>query len=241
MKLGSLAFACYVYSRVTDYDNSYVELRQKTKLGLDLHRPAHRQALLGWLRAWGCRQFVVEHEQLASDEIAAWYDQWAGAFFPMETSLLDLSDAQLELVSAAYAGLAERTAGKKKSRGGKLSTVRVGPTGAAKILFGLRPNALVPWDGPIRAHFGVGGSAQDYTAYLCRVRDELQELRADCAHLGCAFDGLPVTLGRPHSSLAKLVDEYFWVTVTRKYACPPADQLTEWVSWVKNVAAQTAT
>ena len=49
MKLGSLAFACHVYSPMTDYDQSYVELRRNTKPELDLRYPAHRQALLGWL------------------------------------------------------------------------------------------------------------------------------------------------------------------------------------------------
>jgi hypothetical protein len=238
MKLVELAFACYVRSAMTDYDGPYVELRENTKPELDLRYPAHRHALLQWLRAWGCRQFVVEYEKLASDELADWYGQWAAALFPIETSLLDLSDAQLELVKAAYAGLADRTAGKKNSRGGKLSIARVGPTGAAKILFALRPDALVPWDDPIRAHFRLGGSAQDYTRYLWEVRSQLQELCTDCEKLGCVFESLPTRLDRPHSSLPKLVDEYFWVTITRNCPCPPADQLAEWVSWLQGGATQ---
>ena len=135
----------------------------------------------------------------------------------------------------------ERPAGKRKLQDGALSVVTVGPTGTAKILFALRPNALVPWDYPIRAHFGLGGSAEDYAGYLRKARSELRELRADCARLGYAFESLPVRLGRPHSSLAKLVDEYFWVTITRKCPCPPADQLSEWVSWLKNARPQAAT
>jgi hypothetical protein len=240
MKLGNLAFACYVYSSMTDYDQSYVDLREKTKPELYLGQPAHREAVLEWLRSWGCRQFVRKYEKLASDEIAAWHGQWAGAFPSMETSLLDLADLQFDLVEAAYAALVERPAGKRKSQDGDLSVVTVGPTGAAKILFALRPNTLVPWDDPIRAHFGLGGSAQDYTRYLWEVRSQLQELRTDCEKLGCAFDSLPVRLRRPHSSLAKLVDEYFWVTITRKCPCPPGEQLAEWTSWLQNAGAQAA-
>ena len=238
MKLGNLAFACYLYSSMTGYDKSYDQLRDKTKPQLELHYPAHRQALLVWLRAWGCRQFVLEYHELASREIADWYNQFARELFPKETALLDLSDDRFQLIERAYAVLVDRPAGERKSRGGGLSTVPVGPTDTAKILFALRPNALVPWDEPMRAHFRLEGSGQDYGQYLRKVQGELQELWKDCGALGIPFQSLPARLGRPHSSLAKLVDEYFWVTITRKCPCPPADQLAEWTSWRRKAGGQ---
>ncbi len=221
------------------YLDSYLELLEKTKPELELCYSAHRHALLQWLRAWGCRQFVVKYEDLASVQIADWYGQFAAALPPKETALLDLSDTQFRQVEAAYGALVDRQAGQRSAQDGGLELVKVGPTGTAKILFALRFRALVPWDDPIRAHFGLGKSAAGYAIHLRRVRAELRELRADCARLNYPFDGLPARLGRPHSSLAKLVDEYFWVTITRKCPCPSAQQLQGWASWLQSAGSQT--
>ncbi len=69
MKLAELAFACYVYASMTDYDSSYIDFLGKVGKDLDLTDADHRQALITWLNQWGCRQFSKECHELASNEI----------------------------------------------------------------------------------------------------------------------------------------------------------------------------
>ena len=65
MTLAELAFACFCYQRMTDYDGSYLLFRQATQPFIDLGNQAHRASLLIWLNQWGCRQFAIEyHDRL---------------------------------------------------------------------------------------------------------------------------------------------------------------------------------
>ena len=46
MNLAELAHACYLYSKNTDYDSSYVQFVRATQGAADLGSPVHRRALL---------------------------------------------------------------------------------------------------------------------------------------------------------------------------------------------------
>jgi len=231
MRLAELAFACYIYAQMTDYDSSYDRFREETIPQLDLKNNQHRIALIKWLNGWGCRQFALGYHDLASEEIHSWYQRFGDHFFSPDRSLLDLTSNDLALVEQAYAELVVRTAStRERPRGGQTKVV-IGPTGTAKILFALRPNALVPWDGPIRGHFRLNGSAHAYIKYLHIVRENLEEVDQACIELGHRLSDLPELLNRPTSSLAKLIDEYFWVTVSRRCAAPANAELLKWAAW----------
>jgi hypothetical protein len=38
-------------------------------------------------------------------------------------------------------------------------------------------------------------------------------------------------VGRPNSTLPKLVDEYFWMTISQGYAAPSRDLIGQWATW----------
>lgn len=231
MKLGELAFACYIYGRMSDYDSSYKRLLDATRPEIDLKSNQHLLALLKWLNDWGCRQFAKEYHTLAAKEIEEWYAELSQQLISKDATILSLTDESIKSVERAYADLVVRTASYRKSSSGRKSRVEVGPTGTAKILFALRPTALLPWDDPIREEFGLDGSAHSYGVYLRVARDYLEELSHDCKQNGFDLTDLPVKLGRPDSSIAKLIDEYFWVTISRKCPAPSSDELKCWVSW----------
>lgn len=231
MKLAELAFACYVYGRMTGYDSSYLQFLKETSPQLDLSNEQHRKALLNWLNDWGCRQFAIDYHGLASEEICNWYQDVGNQLFPLDRTLLDLSDSDFTSVRTAYAKLVNRTASKRNLRGGGQAKVEFGPTGTAKILFALRSNALIPWDEPIRSKFQFENSADEYAKYLKLVRKNLEELKDACERNGCGLSDLPQLLGRPKSSLTKLIDEYFWVTVSRKCPAPTSKELAQWAQW----------
>lgn len=231
MKVPSLAFCCNLYSSVTNYDDSYIVFLKATNPAPNLDLEDHRVLLLGWLNKWGCRQFAKKYHNLASEEIRTWYQEFKSTAFPREKVLLDLSEKEIEFASQSYERLTERQASKRKMRSGNLSTISIGPTGAAKILFAIRPNALMPWDDSIRKGLGFDGSARSYAEHLRKARAELEELSECCERNRYRLADLPSLVGRPTSSLPKLIDEYYYITLTKKYPPPGEESLRQWASW----------
>jgi hypothetical protein len=176
MKLAELAFACYIYSHMSDYDSSYVSFLNSTTPQLDLQLEHHRTYLLKWLNNWGCRQFAREYHTRASEEIRIWYQESGARMLPANATLLSLSNEDLAQIEQSYARLVSRTASRRRMNNGTETRVEIGPTGASKILFALRPSALIPWDDPIRKRFDADGSACSYTNFLRNVRTNLNEL-----------------------------------------------------------------
>ena len=134
MTLSELAFACFLYSRLTDYDSSYLLFIQNTNGAPDLGNPEHRGALLVWLNEWGCRQFALEYHEYASKEILSWYNVYGPTFFPKDRNLWELTESELASVGAAYASLLGRTASYRTATSSTFP-VSVGPTGAGKTRY----------------------------------------------------------------------------------------------------------
>ena len=228
--LSDLAFACHVYGGMSDYDSSYLRFMKATGGAADLGDAAHRRALLTWLNKWGCRQFKTDHHDQASSAILEWSNQYVGSLFPRDRELLHLGQTDVAAAAAAFQSLSVRTAS-HKTRKKSTYAVSIGPTGAAKVLFAIRPHALPPWDEKIRRHLGYDGSRASYLAYLGHVRSVLEELAGLCEREGFALADLPRKLGRPQSTLPKLIDEYYWVTITRGCKPPDPHTLRRWTNW----------
>jgi hypothetical protein len=230
MRLYELAYICRVYGGLTNFDATYVEFLDKTTGGLQFTDPSHMDALLVWLRSWGCRQFAVAYHGLASESILGWARQW-DTRLPDRLATLDrLPDEDMQTAVEAYADLRTRLAS-KRVRQGKTDDVQIGPTGAAKILFAARPRAFSPWDDPIRAEWGLDGSAASYCEYLARVREQVIKLCSEAARAGIPPEDIPRQLGRPRSTLPKMIDEYNWVTLTKRLLPPEPDEMAKWYRW----------
>jgi len=229
LRLSELAFACRVFGALTDYGDSYRRFLCATKGSPDLRLAAHRKALLRWLNAWGCRQFAVAHHKDASKEILSWYGEYSDKLCPKDRRLLELSEPELAVVGTAYEALSRRTASYKK-RGEEAFPVSIGPAGAAKILFTIRPRALLPWDAGIREGLGHSGSGASYVCYLRGAKMLLENLAVQCQRHGLELSSLPQKLGKPDSSVAMLLNEYYWITWTKRCA-PDSDTFQRWAKW----------
>jgi hypothetical protein len=220
LTLSALRDACREYRDSTNYDLSLRTLRNSTaRGGLSLEDRKHRLALLTWLNAWNCRQFKKEYHGEASQELLEWGRKWVASLPQQHQHLTHLSDRELTLSARAYGDLSGRRACLRE-RAGQQVPVTFGPTGAAKILYALRPEVFPPWDTSIRHGLGFDGSWGSYRRFLVCVKARIEEVFADAERLGLQAHEIPAEVGREEMSLPKLIDEFHWVTLTAGYQPP---------------------
>ncbi|WP_329581292.1 MmcQ/YjbR family DNA-binding protein [Kitasatospora sp. NBC_01250] len=207
--LAELRFAAGVFAGLGAVDAGWERWAAVVAAAPDLARPEHRAALHRWLNSWGCRiRYPREGEpDLFSAALKGW---WAahGAELP-DASLAVLTEGQLDALAAAYAELAALRVSPSRT---------LGPTAAAKALYALRPAAVMPWDAAIaqRLHGSRDGAA--FRRHLACGR---RWARAVIAESGLDEGELPRELGRPAVSLAKVLDDYLYVTITAGITAAP--------------------
>ena len=116
----------------------------------------------------------------------------------------------------------------------ELKQVRgLGPTITSKILFAVRPEATIPWDAPIQGQFMLHrGKRNDYRSMLALSKREAALVIADAARCGVAHEQcIPAAIGSPVRTLVRRLDEYHWVTITRRHEVPSAQELKQWTGW----------
>jgi hypothetical protein len=203
--LADLHWTALVFNGFAGVDTTWLRLAETTKPAVDLSRADHRALLLRWLNSWGCRiRYPRDGEPAPFDtSISAWWSSWRSAL--PSVSLAQLSDGDIDTVAAAYAALAavEVSAGRTRRT--------LGPTAAAKALYALRPQAIMPWDAAIAAW--LHGS-RDGPAFGWHLRLGRAWAAAIIAESGGDEDAVPGLVGRPAMSLAKILDEYLYVTIT---------------------------
>ena len=231
MRLFELAYTCRLFGELVGVDSATAELESVTRGRIDLDDEAHAKALLVWLNKWGCRQFAIAHHGEAGRMLAEWGDLWLPVLPKPSASLSQLKDRQLEVTADAYADVKDRQASRRVLKDGRDSVVTVGATGAAKILHAVRPRVLPPWDDPMRAALGLAGDRDGYLQYLVDVQTHCRNIEAEAAAAGIAARDIPAALGRPASSLPKMIDEHYWITLTRGHVPPADDELSRWAEW----------
>jgi hypothetical protein len=168
----------------------------------------HRQALLRWLNAWGCRiRYPGRDEPDPFDaNVGAWWQRWETTLPAPSVTLAGLDDATIDDLGAAYQDLASViVADRPRARS-------LGPTAASKLLHALRPRALMPWDEAIARRLHGARSAATYAAHQRLGR---AWSRAVLAQAGTDEDALAASWGTPGRSLAKMLDDYCYLTYTR--------------------------
>jgi hypothetical protein len=211
--LGTEEIAGYLqdYAALTGWDARSQQLFHAIGDQADLADDAHCEAVLNWLRAWGCRHLRRVDTDRTADVLRAWWDEWGAELPAPGTGLVDLDAAALAALVGAYEALrTARAVG--RAVGTRDVVVVLGDTAAAKALFALRPTVFVPWDDPVRHAFGWWGGGPAYAELLGLAASTLSEL---AERLGVTVDGLPDLLGRPQSTPPKLLDEFLWVRVTK--------------------------
>ena len=204
--------ALYAFGSLVGDDRRTNELRAATGTHIDLSRTAHRDALLLWLRQWGCRHLRTADNARSSQALLAWWKRHASDLPGARATLAGLGPRAFAKAGRAHADLARRPAARRRHQDGEVD-VTFGSTAAAKAMFALRPEVFPPWDEPMRSAFGwTGLDPSHYEAFLELSKDALDRL---AQRAGVRIDELPAHLGRPNSTPARIVDEYLWMKLTR--------------------------
>lgn len=209
--IAELHAACSAYASSGNFDRSYAAFVKATGGAPNLAREDHRMALLKWLNAWGCRQFSLECHALASEELLCWNVEFIDKIPAPSMTLIDLPESSLPDIHDAYNSLCLKTASLRASRRGTFpSSIKFSETGASKILFALRPDIFLPWDRAIRENFIKARPCSSYVNFLWEAKTLALKIKTECERKGISLAALPALLGRPHSSIPKLLDEYNW-------------------------------
>jgi hypothetical protein len=178
----------------------------------DLADPAHAVRLRKWLNQWTCRIGYPKagEADVFAGSLASWWIDVKDMLPAEHQRLAQLADAPLQAVGHAYAELYRRPAA--VSRAGTIRSV--GPTAAAKLLYFVRPLAVTAWDKAISARTGRGDDAAAFLRHLTACRSWAQNLEAEAGRLGLKPSEIGPSLHRPASSVAKLIDEWLYATIT---------------------------
>jgi hypothetical protein len=203
--LDDLRASSATFTSLGDVDRATRELWAVTGRRLDLAVPGHRDALLTWLNAWGCRIRLPRPGESTpfQDSIGAWWEEWAGAL--PSRPLHRLTDSDVRRLGEAHASLAALpvTAG--------VPIRRLSSTAAAKALFALRPQTVMPWDAAIALALHGARDGDAFARHQALGREWSRSLLAGT---GLTESRLTAAARRPGSTLARLLDEYCFVHIT---------------------------
>lgn len=222
-----MAIVGLMFNSMSSYNNSLIKFRSATGNRIGLNRLEHRLSLLQWLNDWGCRHLQKDQHHVAEQSILEWYEKNRGILLNGQTPIGELSDQEIKDIAGAYGNLKEMV-GARRIRQGKNSNVHIGATASSKILFALWPKAIMPWDDAMRKSFGCDGSASSYSDYLKTIREMAQKINTLCRNKGFQISELPGIIGRPDSTALELINEYIWVTETRKIKLPASEIVKKW-------------
>jgi len=211
-----VAYASRLF-REYDYQSSYDAFVLNTRPQPDLTNPTHALELLTWLNKWGCRIEKKEKFQQLIPELGQWYTNQEPQLPTRNIDISELDTNGLDTLESAFKAM--RDCG-------------FGSTSAAKALFAIRPKCAIPWDEPIREEFGFGDDGFSYRRMLDRSCQEAKMLIEDAKKYGVKGSvEICDNVGASGSSLAKLLDEYNWITITERHDIPSRGELEKWISW----------
>jgi hypothetical protein len=184
-------------------------LRAATSPGIDLARQDHRQALHRWLNAWGCRIRLARDGEVEPFDVAieSWWELERESLRSIDEPLAQLSDDDLGRLGAAYDSLSVSIVAFDK----KGTSRSMGPTAAAKTLYALMPRSVMPWDLAIAAQLHGSRDGVAFARHLALGRDWANSLLRES---GLDEAELVAALGRPGSTLARILDQYCYVRYT---------------------------
>ena len=229
LKFAKFQWAAFLYWAVSyggniGGDQDYVPTMQKTNFlnrlrshPEELTSHEIKEHLISFLNLWKCR--------MKDDDVTANAIKKVPVKFSEELSFL----RNERLID--FGNLEDSVRSKIVSLYSELNNIpHFGPTATSKTIHVIYPDLFVMWDGAILKHYKkinprVNGSGEGYVAFLSMMSQMGREVTADfqnyypnskpeiylCEKLGYKL----------RKSLAKFIDEYNWITITKGISLPP--------------------
>lgn len=225
VKLYELAYACRLYREVTQFDLSYADVCKALGTNPDLSSQTQQDALLRFLNKWLCR---IPEKNFAAlkQRLSQWAAQWVPQLPKPCADIRSLQANELAQIGSAYEQLVWLGVG-----------LHFQDTAAAKTLHVLRPGVLPMWDDEIKDWFSASGprkrtGGQIYSDFLRHTAGQISELEVDVSRLVHSLTDVPQLVQRSGATIVKLVDEYYWITITQGHVVPTRNDLEQWVGWI---------
>jgi hypothetical protein len=207
--VATLAHSVAVFTAFANVDRAERRFAADTARRPDLALPDHRAALLRFLNAWGCRIRLPRPGE--PDLFDAGTTAWWATFATMlpRASLDRLSDPAIRRLVTPFDALAAVRVAPART---------LGSTAAAKALYALRPRSVLPWDAAIATTLHGGRDGAAFARQLTLGQSWANAVLAELSSRGRPVNaaGAPAVLGRSGVSLAKILDEYAFVTITMR-------------------------
>jgi hypothetical protein len=201
MTLFELALAHYLYNKIESYDESLTKfLNDPENQNFDFHNDKQTTALLEWLNKWGCRHISKASYSTLCKTLPIWWNQNNMAHYLNDEST----------ISNIFDSLRKIIVSDDNER-----TVTFGPTAASKTLFIIDKDYFIPWDQEIRKKTKNSPDGKGYYNYLTNSKNEFNELLTRLIESGIVWEEQK-TLFQNYISDMKLIDEYNWITKTKK-------------------------
>lgn len=176
-----------------------------------------RRHVIDFLNRWKCR---VKDDDATAEAIKRVVVNFKGmASYSRSAKLLDLNNTQDSIRGEIVSLYAQFDV-----------IAHFGPTATSKVMHLLNPDLFVMWDNAILSHYSekdrqIDGTGRGYFAFLSLMSRMGREVTTDFqkSHpMSKPEIFLSEKLGyRLRKSLAKFMDEYNWITVTKGMAVPP--------------------
>ncbi|MGA5134123.1 hypothetical protein ACPCTO_30410 [Streptomyces olivoreticuli] len=204
--LETLRVAVAAFTGVTA--TSAVSLAEGGQADLDPALRGHRRELLRWLNSWGCRLRYPRPGEVDLFEVGVrdWWALWAASLPSAANCLAELDDLQIDAVAECFDALAAVPVGAPER------PRPLGPTAASKLLYRLRPRAVMPWDEAIARRLHGARNAAAFSDHQRLGRSWAQHLLAET---GLDERAVAIELGGAGRSLAKILDDYCYLRFTR--------------------------
>jgi hypothetical protein len=233
MTLYDLACSCRLYQG--QFDRQHRKMRVNLGDNPKRDSPDKRKDLFEFLNKWGCR---IPREDFSSleEHVGEWIKDGGVNDLPVASKdILSLGPTEIDRIERLFDALLSHLGG---------------DTRVAKTLHALRYRALPAWDARIKREClnkhpfsGQPTAGEMYAEFVRHVRAEIEDLRRNAEELGYSLTEVPRLIDRVDDSydisVVKLVDEYYWITITSEYKVPDWNQLKVWLRWESGGAAAT--
>jgi hypothetical protein len=228
MRISQIKICGLIYDLITGYDKAYRSLREKGILNLE--NDEHCNYILDFLRKWQCRQFKKDDKERTLNSIKEWLAKDNNRNVLDHFKNTDIFSVDIKLFDDFQNSFNDLVDSEACTRKNNTNFTKFGQVGVAKLLFAFKPEIFIPWDNEIIRHYKEHYGIFNYCTFIKKMIERLKTLESECERNGKSLESLKDEIEKSRQGLnknnneevnfnltyPKLIDEYNWVTITKK-------------------------